>query len=187
MTETHASKRFDIGFDFQAYLVTGIEEAEIDIGSLQHEPEQPVSMPTETKLEHDTLVGERVDANQPSQRPHEEVGIQVFIREILSRPSVAPRTQCIDHWTELATTRCQMVFLMSIRSRSLLDDPASLQGVQALRQEIPGNPWDATVDVGESPAAHEQLAQNERGPALGEDLGAECHGTKLSVGGHALT
>jgi len=39
--------------------------------------------------------------------------------------------------------------------RTLLDDPISLERVQALSQEIPGDPGDATVDVGESSATHE--------------------------------
>jgi hypothetical protein len=58
--------------------------------------------------------------------------------------------------------------------------------MEALREEIPGDPWDATVDIRESSAAAEQLAQNERRPALGEDLSTEGHGTKLTVSGHGL-
>jgi hypothetical protein len=49
-----------------------------------------------------------------------------------------------------------MVFQsVPIMSRTSLDDPTSLERVQALSQEIPGDPWDATVDVGESSATHE--------------------------------
>src|SRR6185437_5106905 len=85
---------------------------------------------------------------------------------------------------ELATAGGEMVFLMSIHAGPLLDDPAMLKRVQSLSEKIPRDARHATVDVRESSTAHEQLAHNERGQALGENLGAECHGTELSVGGH---
>jgi hypothetical protein len=56
--------------------------------------------------------------------------------------------------------------------------------LQPLRQEVAGHPGDASLDVAESSAAHEQLAQDQRRPSLGEDLGAECDRAKLTVSRH---
>ena len=73
---------------------------------------------------------------------------------------------------------------MAARRGELLDDPAPLQRVQALGEEIPRPPRNAMLDVAEPSPAHEQLAQDERRPAFGEDLGAERDGTELSVVAH---
>lgn len=184
LSETYASEGADSGVDFQIDFVAGIEETEIDVGALEHEPENAVPMSAKMEEQNHALIRQRIDAHHSAQRPHQEIGIEILVRQILARPAVAPGAERIDHRAELATAGGEMVFLMSILAGSLLDDAAALEGVQALGEKIPRDPWNAAVDVGESSPAHEQLAQNERGPALGEDLGAECHGTELSVGGH---
>jgi hypothetical protein len=57
VAEAYPSKRLDGGFDLQLYLVTGIEEAEIDFGSLEHEPENTIVVSAEPKEKDDTLFG----------------------------------------------------------------------------------------------------------------------------------
>ena len=175
----------DLGFDLQIHVVAGIEEAEIDLGTLEHEPVQAVPMPPESKDGDDTLVGERVDAHHPPQRPHEKIGIEILVGEIFRRPPVTPCAERIDHGTELATSSGQAILVtVTALCGKLLDDPASLQRLQSLREEIPGHSRDATLDVTESPAANEQLAQNEWRPALGEDLGPQGNGAKLTIVSH---
>ena len=57
VAETHARKRLDRGFDLQLHFVTGIEEAEIDLGTLEHEPEHAIVVSVESKEKDDTLLG----------------------------------------------------------------------------------------------------------------------------------
>jgi hypothetical protein len=68
----------------------------------------------------------------------------------------------------------------------LLDDATPAQRLQSLREEIFRDSRNAAVKVAEAQLSDEQLAKNERRPALGEDLGAEGNGTELSIGGHDL-
>jgi hypothetical protein len=56
LSETHPRERADAGLDLQIDFVTGIEEAEIDIGALEHEPEDAVPVSAEVKQENDPLV-----------------------------------------------------------------------------------------------------------------------------------
>jgi hypothetical protein len=186
MTETHASERRDFGFEFQIYFVTRVEKAEVDLGTLEHEPEKAIRVAAEPKQKHDALFGQSVDPNHPSERPHEEVRIEILVREVLARPSIAPYPERIDHRAKLAASYREAVFVpMAAIRRELLDDSAPLQRVEPLGQEVPGDPRDAAMDIGESPAAHHQLAQDERSPTLGEDLGTKRYGAELSVARHA--
>ena len=49
VTETHPSERLDVRFDFQIDLVTRIEQTQIDVRSLQHQPEKPIGVSAESK------------------------------------------------------------------------------------------------------------------------------------------
>ena len=88
MAETHMRKCFDLGLDFQVHLVAGIEEAKIDFGTLQHEPVRTVLVLTKSNEDNDPLVGQRVLQDHSPKRPHEKVGVEIFVGEILARPLV---------------------------------------------------------------------------------------------------
>ena len=60
-----------------------------------------------------------------------------------------------------------------------LGDEGHRMGEQILRD--PGN---AAVEIAEAPWPVQQLAEDERRPALGEDLGTQGNGAELSIAGH---
>src|SRR5262245_34380124 len=181
MTETHTGQRLDGGVNLQIHLVAGIEETEIDLGPMEHEPERAVRVSSESEEDDDAVLGQFVDPHHSSQRPHEEVGIEMLVGEILAGPPIAPDAERIDHCTQLAAGDGEAVLVaVTIPYRELLDNAGSQQRVQPPRQEISRHPRDATLDVAEPSTAHEQFAQDERRPTLGEDLRAECNGTELS-------
>src|ERR1700749_1043610 len=109
--KTHSGEGSDSGFDFQIHLVTGIEEAEIDLWTLEHEPERAIVVSAKSEEQDNALVGEGIRTQDPPQRPHEEVGIEILVREILARPAITPGTERVDHHTELATRGGQTVFV----------------------------------------------------------------------------
>ena len=68
-----------------------------------------------------------------------------------------------------------------------LDEAASAQRRQALRKEVLRNPRHGAVEVVEAKLATQELAQDERRPAFGEDLRAHRDGTELAIEGHGAT
>jgi hypothetical protein len=68
-----------------------------------------------------------------------------------------------------------------------LISPGPLERGQALGQQVARDAWKAVPQLAEAAAALEQLAQNERRPALREDLGPKRDWTKLTVARHATS
>ena len=140
---------------------------------------------TEAKQADHTLIRERVDANHSSQRPHQEIWIEMLVGEIFARPPVSPRPQRLDYRTELPPRFGQSIFVaVAVLCIQLLDDSTLLKGVQTLREQVPRDPGQPAVKVVESAAAQEQLTQDEWRPALGEDLRAHGDGAELTVARH---
>ena len=142
-------------------------------------------MPPKTEENDDTLIGEIVDTNQSAQRPHQKIGIEAIVLEVFARPVIPPRSERFDDGTERASRSGQTIdvppFAVVVK---LFDDSAAAQRLQTLGEEVFRNPRNSAVDVVETELAVQQLAQNERCPALREDLRAHRDGTELSVEGH---
>jgi len=146
LPETHASERRDGSLDVEAHLVAGILDAEIDLGALQYEPVESIFVSPKSEHQHDTLVRQCVDAHHPPQRPHQEVGIEVFVFEVLGRPVVAPRPEGFDHGTERTPGDSQAIPVpMFALGVDLFDDATSAQRLQSLSEEIPGDSRDPAV------------------------------------------
>ena len=74
-----------------------IEETEVHLGPLQHEPVLMLRVTAEPDENDHPAVGEGVDAHHAAERPHEEVGVEMLAGEVLARPPVAPRPEGVDH------------------------------------------------------------------------------------------
>src|SRR5262249_21795277 len=70
-----------------------------------------------------------------------------------------------------------------VRLGSPYDNSILLQLPQALGQERPRHQWYSTVNVIEAVRAQHQLAQDERRPTCGENLGRLRDRTELAVAG----
>jgi hypothetical protein len=73
---------------------------------------------------------------------------------------------------------------VTIRRRPSLDDADALERGQPVREQAARDPRQPTPQLVEVSRSAEKLADNERCPALGEDLGASRDGTELTVSAH---
>ena len=185
MSKTNMGDCSDGAFNFEAHLVAGILDAEVDFGTMQHQPVVAVRMSPELERDDDTFLWQRFHADHPPQRPHAEVRIEVLILQVFARPVVAPRSERIDDGAELPAGKRQAVVVPVFTiGLDLLDDSAASQRLQPLGEQIPGDPGNTAMEIAEGTGSEQQLAQNERRPSFGEDLGTERDGTELSVGRH---
>ena len=65
-----------------------------------------------------------------------------------------------------------------------LDDAEPFELLEPLREQGAGEPGRALQDLTEASATQVQVADDQRRPALGEDLGATGDGAVLAVGPH---
>ena len=65
-----------------------------------------------------------------------------------------------------------------------LDDTQPFELLEPLREHRTRESGRAREDLTEASAAKVQVADDQRGPALGEDLGAACDGAVLAVRPH---
>src|SRR5207244_12356319 len=118
----------------------------------------------------------------PVHRPHEQRGIQVLRRELLRRVALAPRAEALDDLTELLSRRSQPILAPPSTGQRCTDDDARvLQLAQPLAEPRPRNQPHAAADLAESSRPGEELAQDQRRPALGEDLGGDGDRTELAI------
>ena len=66
-------------------------------------------------------------------------------------------------------------------------DPEPLEMLQPLGEQGAGEPGRALEDLTEGAAAQPQVADDQRCPALGEDLGTASDGAVLAVRAHGAT
>jgi hypothetical protein len=62
-----------------------------------------------------------------------------------------------------------------------------LEEREALRQQAARDAGRTALDVGERLASHQNVADDDRRPTLGEDLGAASNGAVLAVGAHSAS
>jgi hypothetical protein len=142
---------------------------------------------SKSEEDDDATIGQIFDPYQPVHNPHEEIGIEILVAEIMSCPLISPHSQGFNYRTELPAGGSKTIFVTSpVRGRFPLDNPTMSQTVKALAKQIARDPRHAPMEVGETPGAGQQFPQNQGRPALGEDLRSQCHGTKLSISPHGL-
>lgn len=66
-----------------------------------------------------------------------------------------------------------------------LDHPGALHFPQPLREQTAREPWRAVGDLVEGPAAEEDVAEDDDGPAFGQEIRGPSDRTVLPVGSHA--
>src|SRR5258708_39517249 len=71
--------------------------------------------------------------------------------------------------------------------RAALDNADPLQLLQACRQQRLRHEWHAAPDVAETRAPGEQFVNDERGPALGDDLRRLGYRAELAISHHRCT
>ena len=187
MAEANVCKSPDIGDYFEVDPESRVEKAHVHFGPTQDEPVTPFRCLPKLDVDDDAVIGEIFYPHQPSQDPYEEVGVKVLVAEITARPLVTPSSQRLNDRTERPAGVGEVILgTSSVCERFSLDNADMGQGVEALAKQITGYARHASVDVGEAQRAGQQLPQNQGCPALGENLGGKCYGTKLAIPLHAV-
>lgn len=187
VAEANVRKSPDIGDYFKVDLESRVEEAYINFGPIQDEPVAPFRRLPELEEDDDPVIRQIFLPHQPMQDPHDEIGVEVRVPEIPTGPLVPPDSEGLDHRTELPAGVREMIFETSAWcDRFPRDNSAVRQSIEALAKQIARYPRHTSMDVSEPPGAGQEFPQNQRRPALGENLRGQRHGTKLRISTHAL-
>src|SRR4029450_8068455 len=90
-----------------------------------------------------------------------------------------------DNRLELLAGLGQPVLVaVSSRRRTSLDDAYALERPQTLREEAAGDPRQTAPQLVEMSWSSEKLADDERRPALSEELGPSRDGAELPISAH---
>src|SRR5262249_53651796 len=112
---------------------------------------------------------------------------EVVARELLRGVALTPLAEALDDLAEFLA-RCSQAILApaAARERRADDDTGVLQLAKPLAQQGAGDQRHAALDLAKPARAREQLAKDQRRPALGEDLGSDRDGTELTIAFHRL-
>jgi hypothetical protein len=187
VAEANVRKSPDIGEYFQVDLVSRVEEAHINFGRIQDEPVAPFRRLLELEEDDDPVIRQILLAHQPMHDPDDEIGVKVLVSEITTGPLVSPGSEGLDHRSELPAGVRELIFeTMPLCDGFPPDNSAVRQGIEALAKQIARYPRHTSIDVSKPPGAGQEFPQNQRRPALGENLRSQRHGTKLRISTHAL-
>ena len=177
----------EVGADHDVDRETGILEAEVDLPPLEHEP--PTSRAThgrrhaaEVEAHDDPLRGQRFQVHTSVDVPHEQARVQVTATDLRTGPPLAPLAEALDKRPQLLTSRGEVVFApAATRPGHAPDDAGVLELLETSGEECARHQGHTPVEVVEATAPAEQLAQDERGPSLGDDLGRLGDRAELAV------
>src|SRR5688572_4110823 len=165
-----------------------IVAAEVRASVLDHEPPLPLALARigETEVDdHAAGAWELLQAHEAADVPHEEAGVQLRALQAAPDPARAPVPEREHDRAQLLRGRRRVVLDACI-DLPPLDDPHLLQLLQPRGEQRRRHARNAPAQVVEAAAAAEQLAHDERRPALAEDLRASRDRAELTVVDHAL-
>ena len=187
VAKADVGKSSDIGHYFQVDPESWIKQTYVNLEPVQYQPVAPFRRLPELEEDDNPLIREVFPPYQPMQHPYHEIGVQVRISEVTTRPLVPPGSERLDHRSELPAGLREVIFETTpLCHRRPRDNPAVRQRIKALAKQIAGYPRHTSMDVGEAPGAREKFPQNQRRPALGKNLRGQRHGAKLRISLHAL-
>jgi FAD/FMN-containing dehydrogenase len=183
--EIDLRQRLDLRIDEEINAETRVGEAQVDLRPLEHQPVSVRRQAPESEVNDDALRGQVLDADPALDHPHKQGGIEVVGGQVAGDPFVGPGAKSTDHRVELLASLGQLVLVaVTIRCRPALDDAHALERGQPVGEEAAGDPRQTAPQLVEVSRSAEELADDERRPALGEDLGAPRDGTELPVSSH---
>ena len=169
----------------QVVAEAGVEAADLHLPPLGQQPEaHPPGLADELEAHHHPPVGEQVAAEERLRPgPQHDVGVGVLAVHL--RPALGPAADGLQHPGQVPAGRRRLVERpTAVRLGADLHHPGPLQLAQAPGQQRPRQPGCAGGDLVEGPAAEQQVAKDDRRPALGEDLRAPRDRAELAVAAH---
>src|SRR5688500_16099302 len=179
---------FDEGFGFrrdaEVLIEAGRRPAALGVSALDEEPVTlPAGTSAELEADHDASIREPVSAERVAHRPQGHEGIEVLGSDL--EPARAPLAERpADGEQVVARDRELVVVPAPAGLGRRLDHSEPLELPESLGEQGAGESGRALQDLAEARTAKVQVADDQRGPALGEDLGAAGDGTVLAVGPH---
>src|SRR5262249_55041937 len=129
------------------------------------------------------LVWKPVPAERVAHRPQRHERVEVFGGDL--EPPGAPFAKGLADLEQIVARAGELVTLTAaLGLRCRLDDAEAFELLEPLREERAGEPGRALEDFAEGFTAQMHVADDQRRPALGEDLRATGDRAVLPVGPH---
>ena len=163
-------------------------QAHRDVGMLEHEPVAARPPAVEVELDHHASSRQAMSMDAAAHPPEQHDRIELRWSRVPECPARPPDAEDVDHALELTAGRGEMVGGGTrSRTRAPLDDPRSFQSPESLGEQGARDAGQAAVELVEVTDARQELPNDQRGPAVGQDLRGASDGTVLAVqihGGH---
>jgi FAD/FMN-containing dehydrogenase len=183
--EVDLRQRFHLCIDEEINPEARIGEAQVDLRPLEHEPVGMGGKPPEPEVHDDAFWGQVLDTDAALDHPHQERGIEVFRPQVARDPLVRPAAEGMDNRVELLAGLGQPVLVaVSVGCGPALQDPCALERRQPIHEEAAGDPGQSTAELVEVSGPAEELADDQRRPPLGEELGPSRDRAKLAIARH---
>src|SRR6185436_1294240 len=146
-----------VGVDIDVDIESGLDDAEVDVGTLHH---QPVGLrrlvagghAAEIEAHGDALFGQLVDRDAPAHVPGQQLGVEA-VAPHRRGPARAPLAKVHHHLAQLLARLGEAILAAAAVDHAVRDQLA-----QALHQQRARDLRHAALDVVEAPAAEHQLA-----------------------------
>jgi hypothetical protein len=170
--------------DAKVVVEPGGRLADLGVSELDEQPRALTARAAgEVEADDDASIREPVSAERVAHRPQGHEGVEVLGGEL--EPARTPLAERPADREELvACGREPVVVPAPAALGRRLDDTEPLELLEPLREQGTGKPGRALQDLAEAPAAEVQVADDQRCPALGEDLGSTGDGAVLPVRPH---
>lgn len=178
----------EIGGNHQIGIEPRRLEADGNLARLEHQPQPAPALAAKIEFDDDPLSGKAVAANALVDLPEEQDRIHFLGTWLAKRPAHAPRAKPIDHVLKIAAGLGQFVLAhVSLRSGTALEHAGIFQLPKACGEKRAGDSGQPALDVVEVTAAGQQLAKDERGPPVRDDLRRAGNRTILSIIRHGVS
>ena len=187
MREVDLSQRLDLGIDEEIDVETRVGEAQVDLRSLEQQPVVGVCPQVpEPEVNDDAPWREVLDADSALDHAHQQDRIKVVGGQVAGDPLVSPGAKGADYRVKpLASLGQPVLVAVSIKGRLSPGDARSLKCGQPFREEAGRDPRQSAPQVVEVSGSAQELADDERRPALSEELGPSRDRAELPVSAHA--
>jgi hypothetical protein len=175
-------ERFGVGGDVEVLVQTGIGLADLGLAVLEQQP-VPLVGPEAGEVQPDdhALVRESVTAERVAHRPQRHERIEVLGGDL--EPTSSPLAEGLADLEQIVTRARELVSVTApLRLRCRLDNAEALELLEPLREQGAGEPGRTLEDLAEGLTAQMQVADDQRRPALSEDLRATGDRAVLAVG-----
>jgi hypothetical protein len=175
---------FGVGGDVEVLVQSGIRLADLGLAVLEQQP-VPHGRPEAGEVQPDdhALVRESVTTERGAHRPQRHKRIEVLGGDL--EPTSSPLAEGLADLEQIVARARELVSVTAPVSLGCrLDDAEAFELLEPLREQGVGQSGRTLEDLAEGFTAQVQVADDQRRPALSEDLRATGDRTVLAVGPH---